>query len=157
MYFTPQHQLEAGLEGQDQRKLTQSQSSANTRPLEAQQKKRQVVFICGWGNDLTHWAIQVKVHAAAPMAHRRGSKPEKPSGCENCDVVIYQNLNRAFWAQVGSWRRYFSFFYGIVKVEEVKVFTSLCLCTSSAEYLVLVPNLLSTKRLVRYPFRALGL
>ena len=114
------------------KRSTQSQSSATTRPSESPQKKGQVVFICGGDHDLTRWAIQVKVHAAAPLAPRHGSKPEKPCACENCNVVIYRNLNRAFWAQVGSWRRYIPV-YGIVKVEEVKVFTSQCLHTSSTE------------------------
>ncbi|KAK3173424.1 hypothetical protein OEA41_006753 [Lepraria neglecta] len=100
-------------------KRSQPQSAATTRPSESQQKKGQVVFICGGDHDLTRWAIQVKVHAAAPLARRHGSKPEKPCTCENCDVVICQKLNRAFWAQVGPWHRYIPF-YGIVKVEEVK-------------------------------------
>ena len=136
-----------GISNTGAKRSIQSQSSATTRPSESQQKKGQVVFVCGGDNDLTRWAIQVKVHAAVSLARRRGSKPEKRCACENCDVVIYQNLNRAFWAQVGSWRRYVPF-YGIVKVEEVKVFTSQSsciftsqrLCTSSTEQLGLSSN-----------------
>lgn len=91
------------------RRSTQPQPAATTRPSESQQKKGQVIFICGGDHDLARWAIQVEVHAATPLARRHGSKPEKSCVCDNCNVMIFQNLNRAFWARVGPWRRYIPF------------------------------------------------
>ena len=99
--------------------LIQTTQLAETRPP-GPRIKRQVVMICGKSSDKTYWAAKTPVHPTAPLARRRGLRNDRHCTCESCPVTIYQNLNQAYWALMGAWRRYIPL-YGIVKVEEIEV------------------------------------